>query len=65
VAPTVCQYIILYGETHPSEESRQISLYNKMTGFVWVTAVLLTARITPFTRILDNDGLIPGMQRQT
>jgi hypothetical protein len=34
-----------------------------MTAFLWITATLLTARITPFTGTLDNneDDLIPSM----
>jgi hypothetical protein len=63
LAPTICQYIILYGETHPTEESRQMSLFTKITAFLWVTATLLTTRITPFQGTLDDDpaDLIPSI----
>jgi hypothetical protein len=54
MAPTICQYIILYGETHPTEESRQMSLLTKITAFLWVTVSLLTTRIAPFQSTLDN-----------
>jgi hypothetical protein len=62
-APYICQYIILYGESHASEGSRQISLYFKNTGFRWITTALLTAIITPFAETLNNkaDSLIPAM----
>jgi hypothetical protein len=53
----------MYGESHASEGSRQISLYFKVTGFLWITTACLTAVITPFVETLDNkgDSLIPAM----
>jgi hypothetical protein len=63
LAPTICQSIIQFGEAHPTEESRQVSLFCKTTAFLWVTATVLTTRITPFTRTLGNEAkdLIPSM----
>lgn len=63
LAPKICQRIILLGETHPTEESRQISLFNKMTAFLWITATLLTTQTTPFASVLDYDAtdLIPSI----
>jgi hypothetical protein len=54
---------ILYGESHASEGSRQISLYMKNTAFLWITTALLTSIITPFVETLNNgaDSLIPAM----
>jgi hypothetical protein len=50
-------------ESHRDEGSRQVSLYFKVTAFLWVTATLLTAKITPFVQTLDNksDSLVPAM----
>jgi hypothetical protein len=50
-------------ESHPHEGSRQVSLYFKVTAFLWVTATLLTSKITPFVETLDTkaDSLVPAM----
>ena len=53
-------------ESHPSESSRQGSLYYKIALFRWMNSTVVFLMITPFTQTLTDDtsgdGLIPKMK---
>ena len=55
--------IILLIEHHPTETSRQKSLYTKMTFFRWFNTAIAVKLLTPFTSTLDeeSDSLIPAI----
>lgn len=49
-------------ESHPSEGSKQTSLYFKIAIFRWVITAVIITIITPFTKTLDkDDGLIESI----
>ena len=57
-----CEVLTEY-ESHPSEGSKQCSLYYKITACLWINTAIITALITPFVKTLDDeiDSLIPSM----
>lgn len=56
-------------ETHPSESSKQASLYFKIVLFRWVTTAFILFIVTPFTDTLKfggqniggNNGILPAV----
>ena len=63
--PRVAKLLTNAGESHPSESSRQGSLYYKIALFRWMNSTVVFYLITPFTLTLagdtNGDGLIPKM----
>jgi hypothetical protein len=46
-------------EAHPTESHLQISLYFKIAAFRWSNTAIVITFISPFTRTLSDQGLIP------